>query len=320
MKKNLAVGVLFLAARAWGEPVGGSLDVHWDEGAEDCETTTAAPLQVHQYEPQTYILRQSLCSNFEAPLIYLLIGDDEALLIDTGAVEDAAKMPLAQTVLELLPSRGAGKIPLLVLHTHGHGDHRAGDAQFAAHPGVVVVPPEVDHLRTALTLPKWPEGVGHIALGGRTIDVIAAPGHQPAHLIFYDDRTALLFTGDFLLPGRLMVDELEAYRASAERLVTFIGDLPVSHVLGAHIELDAAGELFPSGSEHHPNERALALAKEDVLALPGALADFNGFYSRHEHFVITNPKRNLLTLVAGVVLLLAAIVWGWRRMRRRKQA
>ena len=91
-------------------------------------------------------------------------------------------------------------------------------------------------------------------------------------------------------------------------------------MLGAHIELDAAGELFPSGSEHHPNERALALAKEDVLALPGALADFNGFYARHDHFVVTNPKRNLLTLVAGVVLVLAAIVWGWRRMRRRKQA
>lgn len=320
MKKKLAVGLLLLAARAWGEPVGGSLDVHWDEGAEDCEKTTAAPLQVHQYEPQTYILRQSLCSNFEAPLIYLLIGDDEALLIDTGAVEDAAQMPLAQTVLELLPSRGAGKIPLLVLHTHGHGDHRAGDAQFAAHPGVVVVPPEVDHLRTALSLPQWPEGVGHISLGGRTIDVIAAPGHQPAHLIFYDDRTALLFTGDFLLPGRLMVDELKAYRASAARLVAFVGDRPVSHVLGAHIELDAAGELFPSGSERHPNERALALAKEDVLALPGALADFNGFYARHEHFVVTNPKRNLLTLAAGVVLLLAAIVWGWCRMRRRKQA
>lgn len=319
MKNRLAGALLLLAARAWSEPVSGSLDVHWDEGTDDCEKATAAPIQVHQYEPQTFILRQSLCSNFEAPLIYLLIGDDEALLIDTGAVEDAAKMPLVKTVMDLLPSRGAGKIPLLVLHTHGHGDHRAADAQFAAHPGVVVVPPEVDHLRTALSLPQWPEGVGHIALGGRTVDVIAAPGHQPAHLIFYDDRTALLFTGDFLLPGRLMVDELAAYRASAARLVAFIGDLPVSHVLGAHIELDTAGELFPSGSQHHPNERALALAKADVLALPGALADFNGFYARHEHFVVTNPKRNLLTVAIGVVLLLAAIVWGWRRMRRRKQ-
>jgi glyoxylase-like metal-dependent hydrolase (beta-lactamase superfamily II) len=320
MKKTLALGLLLLAVRAWGEPVAGSLDVHWSEGAEDCGKAALPPLQVHQYEPQTYILRQSFCADFEAPLMYLLIGADEALLIDTGAVEDTPQLGLTKTVMDLLPSKGDAKIPLLVFHTHGHGDHRAADAQFAALPGVKVVPPEVPDLQTALSLPQWPEGVAQIALGDRTVDVIAAPGHQPAHLIFYDDRTALLLTGDFLLPGRLMVDDLSAYRASAARLVAFLGDRPVSHVLGAHIELDNAGELFPSGSTHHPNERPLALDKADVLALPGALADFNGFYSRHDHFVITNPKRNLLTLAAGLVLVLVAIVWGWRRLRRRKQS
>jgi hydroxyacylglutathione hydrolase len=318
--KKVVVGLLLLAARAWGEPVSGSLDVQWDAGAEDCEKATTTPIQVHQYEPQTYILRQSLCSNFEAPFLYLLIGEDEALLIDTGATEDAAQMPLAKTVMDLVPSKDGAKLPLLVLHTHGHRDHRSADAQFAALEGVVVVPPEVDDLRTALSLPNWPEGLAQISLGGRTVDVIAAPGHQPAHLIFYDDRTALLFTGDSLLPGRLMVDDIAAYRASAERIVEFVGDRPVSHVLGAHIELDSAGELFPSGSQHHPNERALALTKADVQALPGALADFNGFYARHDRFVITNPKRNLLAVALGAVLVITAIVWGWRRMRRRKRA
>jgi hydroxyacylglutathione hydrolase len=318
MKNRLAVGLLLLATRAWSEPVSGSLDVHWNEGAEDCKQATMAPIQVHQYEPQTFILRQSFCSNFEAPLLYLLIGDDEALLIDTGATEDSAQMPLVKTVVDLLPAKGEAKIPLLVLHTHGHADHRAADAQFKVVPGVVVVPPEVEDLRTALNLPQWPEGVAHIALGGRTIEVIAAPGHQPAHLIFYDDRTALLLTGDFLLPGRLMVDDLDAYQASAQRLVTFLGDRPVSHVLGAHIELDADGELFPGGSQHHPNERALALTKADVLGLPEALADFNGFYAPHENYVVTNPKRNLLVMAAAAVLLLIAIVWGWRRLSRRR--
>jgi glyoxylase-like metal-dependent hydrolase (beta-lactamase superfamily II) len=318
MKNRLAGGLLLLTTRAWGDPIPGSLDVHWNEGAEDCEKATLAPIQVHQYEPQTFILRESFCANFEAPLLYLLIGDEEALLVDTGATEDSTQMPLVKTVMDLLPSKGEGKIPLLVLHTHGHGDHRAADAQFKAVPGVVVVPPDVDELRTTLNLPQRPEGVAHIALGGRTIEVIAAPGHQPAHLIFYDDRTALLLTGDFLLPGRLMVDDIDAYRASAQRLVTFLGDRPVSHVLGAHIELDANGELFPGGSQHHPNERALALTKADVLGLPEALADFNGFYATHDNYVVTNPKRNLLVMVSGVVLLLVAAVWGWRRMRRRK--
>jgi hypothetical protein len=78
--------------------------------------------------------------------------------------------------------------------------------------------------------------------------------------------------------------------------------------------------LYQSGSQHHPNERALALDKADAMALPAALADFNGFYARHDHFVITNPKRNLLTLAIGVVLLLVSIGWGWIRARRRKQS
>ena len=44
----------------------GSLDVEWLEGAEDCASSDAPPLQVHAFDPQTYILRQSPCADFEA--------------------------------------------------------------------------------------------------------------------------------------------------------------------------------------------------------------------------------------------------------------
>src|SRR5262245_40632869 len=139
MNKMLAMGLLLFALPAMSEPVAGSLDVKWGEGADDCDKAAPQPLlQVHQYEPQTYILRQSLCSDFEAPLLYLLIGTEEALLIDTGAVEDSPQMALTKTVMDLVPAKGDAKIPLLVLHTHGHGDHRAADAQFAALAGVKV--------------------------------------------------------------------------------------------------------------------------------------------------------------------------------------
>ena len=93
------------AMQAWSQPVPGSLDVHWNEGAKDCTATPQAPLQVHTYEPQTFILRQSPCATFEANFLYLLIGSDKALLIDTGAVADPKEMPLAKTVLERSRSR-----------------------------------------------------------------------------------------------------------------------------------------------------------------------------------------------------------------------
>jgi hypothetical protein len=44
--------------------------------------------------------------------LYLLLGSDKALLIDTGAVADAKAMPLAKTILELLPDKDHQKLPL----------------------------------------------------------------------------------------------------------------------------------------------------------------------------------------------------------------
>src|SRR5437899_2458746 len=102
---------LLTATLAWSQPVPGSLDVHWNEGASDCSATPQDPLQVHKYEPQTFILRQSLCADFEANFIYLLIGSDKALLIDTGAVADPRKMPLAKTILELLLDKDDKSFP-----------------------------------------------------------------------------------------------------------------------------------------------------------------------------------------------------------------
>jgi hydroxyacylglutathione hydrolase len=150
------------ATQGRSQPVPGSLDVHWNEGAPDCKLTPQDPLQVHTYESQTFILRQSPCANFEANFLYLLLGSDKALLIDTGAVADAKAMPLAKTILELLPDKDHKKLPLLVAHTHRHLDHRAGDPQFASLPSVQIVPIDLEGVRAffvSLTgqtgLPIW---------------------------------------------------------------------------------------------------------------------------------------------------------------------
>src|SRR5213082_304524 len=135
---------LALIGHAWSQPVQGSLEVRWDEGAADCGATSHEPLQAHAYDPKTFILRQSLCASFEGNFLYLLVGSDKALLIDTGAIADPQKMPLAKTILELLPDKNGKKLPLLLAHTHRHSDHRAGDPQFASLLSVQVVPFDLD--------------------------------------------------------------------------------------------------------------------------------------------------------------------------------
>jgi glyoxylase-like metal-dependent hydrolase (beta-lactamase superfamily II) len=320
MKMLLVLGLLALATQTSAQPAPGNLDVRWDEGAADCQASPPPPLQVHAYDSRTFILRQNPCADFEANFMYLLVGDEKALLIDTGAVADPEKMPLATTVTGLLPSSNGSRLPLLVVHTHDHADHHAGDGQFESLPQVRIAPVQIEAVPSFFGFTDWPNEIARNDLGGRSIEVIPTPGHEPAHLAFYDDRTALLFSGDFLLPGRLLIHDREAYRDSALRVIKFLESRPVTHILGAHIELDTGGNAYPSGSTQHPNERPLQLGKEDLLALPAALEDFNGFYSRHAHYVLSNPIHNLLALAAFAATFVALAIWGVRALLRRRRS
>ena len=319
-KVATAVGVsmfLLTATQGWSEPVPGSLDVHWNEGTPDCKLTPQDPLQVHTYESQTFILRQSPCANFEANFLYLLLGSDKALLIDTGAVADPKEMPLAKTILELLPDKDHEKLPLLVAHTHRHLDHRAGDPQFTSLPSVQIVPIDLEGVRAFFGFTNWPNGIAHLDLGGRTVDVIPTPGHDETHVAFYDSKTGILFSGDFLMPGRLLIEDAAAYRESALRVIDFLRARPLTHILGGHIELNTAGQAYRFGSHYHPNEHRLELAKEDLTALPVAFERFNGFYTRHPNYILTNPIHNLLALAIIAVAVLILIGWGVHRLLRR---
>jgi hydroxyacylglutathione hydrolase len=278
-------------------------DPTWHPGAEECtpETTRTEAFDINS---STYILRQNPCVDYEANLVYLLRGTKHALLIDTGAVEGAAAQPLVDQVRQVIATSDGGLLPLLVVHTHGHQDHRAGDEAFAALPNTEI-----------LASPQGP-----IDLGDRQIQVIPAPGHHPDHVVFYDPQSQSLFTGDFLLVGRLLVDDLDAYEASARRVADFVKAHPVEHVLGAHIELDVMGKPYPSGATYHPNERTRPLTVFDVDALPAALADFNGFYSTYPNFIVVNPIHNLIALALGVIVVLTLLVWITRRLWKRRRA
>jgi hydroxyacylglutathione hydrolase len=293
------------------------MDVRWNEGSADCVKNPQPPIQVHRYNADTFILRENLCATYEAPFIYLLMGKTKALLIDTGAVAEAKIMPLAQTVISLLENR-ASRLPLMVVHTHGHLDHRSGDDQFRVLPDMEIVPTDLESVKSRLGIADWPNGVGQIDLGDRVIDVIPTPGHYSSHVAYYDRQTGLFFSGDFILPGRLLIEDTNADLASARRVAEFVAQRPVTYVLGAHIELDESGKVF-LGTRYHPNERPLQLSKQDVLALPGIVSGFNGFYAKRGMYVLMNQNHILILLGIGAVILLVAIIlilralWRWLR-------
>lgn len=240
----------------------------WINGA-DCGTEPK--FQIHQFDPDTYILRQSMCTDFEGPFLYLFFGTSKVLLLDTGAVANPP-VPVYATVKRVidgwLVAHGQASIELVVAHTHAHGDHVAGDAQFIGKPNTTVVGTSVAAVQTFFGFTNWPTQAVTYDLGNRIFDVIAIPGHHPAHLAFYDRNTRVLQTGDALYPGRLYISDFPAYVTSIQRLVDFTALNPVNYVLGCHIEMQAvAGQQFPIGSKFHPNEHVLQLRRKHLVEL-----------------------------------------------------
>jgi glyoxylase-like metal-dependent hydrolase (beta-lactamase superfamily II) len=238
-------------------------------------------LRVQSLAPATWVLRQGKRSNAEAPFMYLIAGTHRALLLDTGAdAKDGRAVNLVATVDSLLATLPGAHLhdSLLVMHSHGHRDHRAHDAAFSARPHTQVIAADTASLIASLGLRNWPTEVGRIALGDRELLVLPTPGHERAHVMVYDERTRYLLGGDMLYPGLLTVRDLSAFRASVVRLTAFAAQHPIRAILGAHVEMTSvAGVLYPLGSIEQPREHALALPSSRIATLARMVRDAGDF-------------------------------------------
>ena len=279
---------LSLASAQFPEPDGGNLErgtlpARWlSEGAKCMEIPQ---WQVHEYNPNFFILRQSPCTDYEKPFIFLFFGKDKAMLVDTGSRSGNLVPTLQWTVKNWLARNGRTSIPLIVAHTHEHEDHTWGDAGIQAmnDPAmpVTMVPADVQANQHFFAIEHWPDDIGHVDLGGRMIDIIPIPGHSKAGIAFYDRNTGILLSGDSLYPGRLYVQDFAAFQASTERMIEFTKGKPVAHALGNHIEeTDTPFLDYPVGTMYQPNEHELALTRGSLLELGAALLSMHGVPQR----------------------------------------
>jgi hydroxyacylglutathione hydrolase len=271
----------------------GDLDVRWIHGSPSARHNRDPELQVHHYDQHTVILRQNKAVNYEAPFLYLLFGNDRALLVDTGATPEPELFPLRATVDRLLAGWLAAhprdRYELLVAHSHSHGDHVAGDGQLAGRPDTTVVGADLAAVTGFLGLPRWPEGTAQVDLGDRVLDAIPSPGHDEPAVTWYDRPTRLLLTGDTLYPGRLYVYDWPAFTATVDRLLAFAEDQPVDHLLGAHIEMTRSpGVDYVIRTTYQPEEPPLELGVADLKALRQAIEEVGDTPGIHpyERFVL----------------------------------
>ena len=209
--------------------------------------------EVYRPAPDVYAIYEPHQS--EEVISYLIVGERKALLFDTGmGISDIKKVTAELT-----------KLPILVLNSHTHDDHVGGNWQFDTIYGMdtdftrknaqgsredaqaEVTPdqicgslPKGFDPRTYVTRPWKITAYIHdgdkFDLGGRTLEVIATPGHTPDAISLIDRSKGLLFTGDTYYPAPIWLfrpeTDLDAYAASISRLSALAPQIKL--VLGAH--------------------------------------------------------------------------------------
>jgi glyoxylase-like metal-dependent hydrolase (beta-lactamase superfamily II) len=191
----------------------------------------------------------------EETIGYLIVGQRRALLFDTGmGISDIKKITAELT-----------KLPIIVLNSHTHDDHVGGNWEFDTVYGVDAdftrnnakgsredAQAEITPDQICGSLPKGFDPKAYVTrpwritayihdgerfdLGGRSIEVIATPGHTPDAISLIDRANGLLFTGDTYYPAPIWLfrpeTNLDAYAASIRRLAALAPQVRL--VLGAH--------------------------------------------------------------------------------------
>ncbi|MDR1029054.1 MAG: MBL fold metallo-hydrolase [Clostridiales Family XIII bacterium] len=210
--------------------------------------------KTHKIDADTYYITEPLGVG-----AYLFLGNDRALLSDTGYGYMDIGKPVARIT----------DMPPIVMNTHGHADHAGGDTRFKEiyiHPAdaplldpnrqkeqrdllfgyAKKVYPFLTPILFFLELrrtEKYKPVVkalddGHLFdLGGRVLESIHFPGHTPGSVILADRRTKTLYAGDAVNHGLFLFfpdsPTLREYAAALRKLARLQGfeRIRVSHGL-----------------------------------------------------------------------------------------
>jgi len=209
--------------------------------------------EVYQVVPRVFAIYEP--HQAEETISYLIVGEKQALLFDTGmGISDLHKITAQLT-----------RLPIIVLNSHTHNDHVGDNWQFDTVYGM-----DTDFTRTnargsrqdaqdelgpRMICGNLPSGFDsksyatrpwkisrflhdhdRIDLGGRTLEVLSTPGHTPDAICLLDRAHGLLFTGDTYYPAPIWLyrpeTNLDEYVASVKRLAALAPQLKL--VLGQH--------------------------------------------------------------------------------------
>jgi glyoxylase-like metal-dependent hydrolase (beta-lactamase superfamily II) len=239
---------------------------------------------VQQIDSDTYAIGEP--RYYQSNYSYLILGQSRALLFDAGTGTRNMKAVVATLTT----------LPLTVIPSHLHFDHLGGIVAFGAvalpdlpsvradydgrrfMPGRYQYLGMADHLATPnVAVSEWLKPGAVIDLGGRSIELLATPGHTEDSVSLFDAARHQLFAGDFIYPTTLYAflpgASRSHYAVTTHRLLE---RLPADTVLWtAHC--CRAGEAPSAPWLGVGDLRDLATA---LAAIQGGQAHGSGFFPR----------------------------------------
>jgi glyoxylase-like metal-dependent hydrolase (beta-lactamase superfamily II) len=209
--------------------------------------------EVYRIRPDVFAIYEP--HQLEEVISYLIVGTRKALLFDTGMGISSIQAVVA----------GLTKLPVSVLNSHTHNDHVGDNWRFSDIYGMdteftranargskqdaqdELAPDELcgplpagfdakAYATKEFHITHWLHDGDKIDLGGRTLEVVATPGHTPDAIALLDEKNSLLFTGDSFYLGPVYLfrpeTDLDAYVASMQKLAAMAPHLKL--LLPAH--------------------------------------------------------------------------------------
>lgn len=226
-------------------------------------------VEVYQLRENVYGLLTINADGMGDPWMYLILGPERALLIDTSfGIGD----------LKGLVQKLAGKREIIVANTHCSFDHSYGNCQFErcyCHENEAVQMEEKqdphiwDYLFDEqghgiwMDFPKEdiipfsryevigvPDGYTFSLGAGYEVELIWVPGHKPGHAMYLDKSSRLLFAGDDVISMRVGIGTgcpfatVEAYRDGMVKLEKRMDEF--DFLFPGHFIFDLEKTVIPS--------------------------------------------------------------------------
>jgi glyoxylase-like metal-dependent hydrolase (beta-lactamase superfamily II) len=220
--------------------------------------TTDNWFEVYKIRPGVFAIYEP--HQLEEVISYLIVGENKALLFDTGMGISNIKGVVS----------GLTRLPVSVLNSHTHNDHVGDNWRFSDIYGMdtdftranalgskedaqaELAPEELcgslpagfdakGYATKPFHIAHWLHDGDKIDLGGRVLNVISVPGHTPDSIALLDKGNGLLFTGDTYYAGPIYLyrpeTDLDAYVASVQKLAA----------LAPHVQLLLPAHNVPVG-------------------------------------------------------------------------